>query len=355
MAIDPYIARGITPIGEGIGQTMLAIEQMRRQRSYEQEASRRNDLLEKTQQYNQERQKKADTEADTEKQNKHLLTKVAWALDGYDEREKDPVKVAAMAKAVQDKLMGDEQAKQAIPGLGTMTPEDLVKGFIKERARLSSELGIQPAGRLEAQRVGHGEVITQGGDPKYYNADPDPRQPREEDQVEKYGRDPKYRAAYDKMHPKSGDDEDGAFKAADTNAIRGLVTSAYGGVFDPTTGNITGLNPDDSRNVTRITAIASRAMQANKRLSHGAAVELAMNEYKKALTEAQDRRKKGGATAAPRGTTAAPAAAPVKTARPPKRVDLQSQDAAQAAVDDGTLQVGDTVYINGKPAFTVQQ
>lgn len=71
------------------------------------------------------------------------------------------------------------------------------------------------------------------------------------------------------------------FKPADSNTIHRQVVTAYGGLYDPTTGQISGLDPAQGAKVQGIAADASRIYQQNEgQIDHATAVEQAIAKSK---------------------------------------------------------------------------
>lgn len=71
----------------------------------------------------------------------------------------------------------------------------------------------------------------------------------------------------------------GGLKASDTNAIHRQATALYGGIIDPASGKVTGLNPDQERNVQAISSRASRIYADGQgKVTHSEAVAEAARE-----------------------------------------------------------------------------
>lgn len=68
-------------------------------------------------------------------------------------------------------------------------------------------------------------------------------------------------------------------KASDTNAIYRQAAGLFGGMYDPITGRIAGLNPEQAETVQRIAARASQLfMEGEGKVDHATAVEQAFEE-----------------------------------------------------------------------------
>lgn len=70
---------------------------------------------------------------------------------------------------------------------------------------------------------------------------------------------------------------EGGFKAADTNAIRGLGADYFGGTFDPVTGRISGLSKDQSVRLTKLVTDASKRFSQGG-MTHAEAFSQAIEE-----------------------------------------------------------------------------
>jgi len=68
------------------------------------------------------------------------------------------------------------------------------------------------------------------------------------------------------------------FKATDSNTIYRQAAGLFGGLYDPLTGRISGLNKEQSAQVQRISARAARIMkESSGEIDHASAVEEALN------------------------------------------------------------------------------
>lgn len=68
-------------------------------------------------------------------------------------------------------------------------------------------------------------------------------------------------------------------KAADDSLIGKNIGIYFGGIFDPATGDVKGLNNDDSKKVIKLQAKASEIYKTNPDLTHNEATALAIKEY----------------------------------------------------------------------------
>lgn len=88
-------------------------------------------------------------------------------------------------------------------------------------------------------------------------------------------------------------------KAADTNAIYRQAAGLFGGMYDPMTGRIAGLNREQSEIVQRIAARASQIfMEGAGKIDHASAVEQAFEEVRDrpSAREPEERKTIGGKT-----------------------------------------------------------
>jgi hypothetical protein len=67
-------------------------------------------------------------------------------------------------------------------------------------------------------------------------------------------------------------EEDGSLKPAVANSIRGGAASIFGGVFDPLTGQISGLNPELAANSIEVSAAAEKLMRSGQEQDINSAV-----------------------------------------------------------------------------------
>lgn len=68
-------------------------------------------------------------------------------------------------------------------------------------------------------------------------------------------------------------------KASDSNAITSISARAFGGIYDPLSGNISGLKPSDLTNLNKVAARASTIFyESNGTIPHAVAVQQAMQE-----------------------------------------------------------------------------
>jgi hypothetical protein len=183
MPIDPYIARGVTPIGEGIGQTVMALEQMRYQRA---EDARRNKLAEEARDLalaREQRQTRRENRTDMyarfdreEKQRqeelKHKYARVSWALESENPKQSimgDPAALAEFNKALAEHGQKFED----------LNDEQVKTGLRAAQARFGSELGVMPEqkpGAITTQPLpGGGYAVLVDG--KYQTAHWDPNNP----------------------------------------------------------------------------------------------------------------------------------------------------------------------------------
>lgn len=77
------------------------------------------------------------------------------------------------------------------------------------------------------------------------------------------------------------------FSATDSNTIYRQAAGAFGGLYDPITGRIGGLNPDQAQQVQAVAARASQRYRASQgELDHASAVEEALAEMRGGRSEA---------------------------------------------------------------------
>jgi hypothetical protein len=92
---------------------------------------------------------------------------------------------------------------------------------------------------------------------------------------------PRSQAIGRKKRPPASSASGGSLKASDTNAIYRQAAGLYGGMFDPMTGRIAGLNREQSEQVQSIAARASQLyMQSEGALDHASAVQQAFEEIR---------------------------------------------------------------------------
>lgn len=77
-------------------------------------------------------------------------------------------------------------------------------------------------------------------------------------------------------------------KAADDSLIGKNIAMAFGGVYDPASGEIKGLDKDLAAKVSEVSAKASRYYKDNPNLTHNEASELALKDYTKAIKTPTD-------------------------------------------------------------------
>lgn len=125
MAVDPMIARGITPIGEGVANTLMQIEGMKRQREQDAMYQQRNALLMEAQKRQMQQQ---DMEAQREAEEDTLWDQAVQAKDIGAMARIDPESTrllvshwqAQQPKAPEYKAVGD--ALLEIPTVAGQTP-----------------------------------------------------------------------------------------------------------------------------------------------------------------------------------------------------------------------------------------
>ncbi len=70
-------------------------------------------------------------------------------------------------------------------------------------------------------------------------------------------------------------------KASDSNSIKASVASLYGGVYDPVTGELKGLDKDASIKAMELSSSAAEIMKKDKNITHNEAVKLAYDKLTK--------------------------------------------------------------------------
>jgi hypothetical protein len=328
MALDPYIARGITPLGLGLPE--LALE-MRGQQQ-------RNDIANRSLDLDAQGLGLRRQEFDFHRQQAERAQ--------YSDAQ---IKAATeMANMVYSRIKaGDRSAvREAVDGFSSKFPnfarfamQDPQGAEKAAVAQIESFLRIEPEKPMPAVRdLGLGvTAVMQGneivGSPQFPQRAPLPG-------PESFS---PFTDASGKVHflgnrgtiretPLTGQLSGGrdrpsetGMKASDSNAIVSAAARAWGGVYDPLSGNITGIGKDDLLNLNKVASRASDIFfENNGQVPHATAVQRALEEFR------------GG-----------------KQGRS-GRADFSSEDEAQAALEAGKLSAGDTVYINGQPAFRVE-
>lgn len=82
---------------------------------------------------------------------------------------------------------------------------------------------------------------------------------------------------------KADSSENRSVKAADDSLIGKNIATLFGGVYNPTTGEITGLDKDNAKKVLEIQADASKIFKENKDITHNEASNIAFKNYEKSL------------------------------------------------------------------------
>lgn len=77
-------------------------------------------------------------------------------------------------------------------------------------------------------------------------------------------------------------------KAADDSLISKNIATLFGGVYNPATGDITGLDKDQAKTVSQIQANASKIFKENKNITHNEASNMAYKEYETSLAPTPD-------------------------------------------------------------------
>jgi len=72
-------------------------------------------------------------------------------------------------------------------------------------------------------------------------------------------------------------------KAADDSLIGKNIATLFGGVYDPSSGEISGLDKDNAKKVAEIQSNASRIYKENKDITHNEASYMAFKNYEKSL------------------------------------------------------------------------
>jgi len=74
---------------------------------------------------------------------------------------------------------------------------------------------------------------------------------------------------------KTGRGQTGGLKASDSNAIAGGTAALFGGIYDPATNQISGLDPTETKRMAAIVEEAERLFMANPEMGHRQAVSAA--------------------------------------------------------------------------------
>lgn len=130
--------------------------------------------------------------------------------------------------------------------------------------------------------------------------------------------------------PTSQLDKPFAMKATDTNSIYRQAAGLFGGMYDPMTGRIGGLNREQAQTVQGIASRASQIyMEGGGQVDHATAVDQAFKE------------RRGGSTRASKSSALEPR-------------QYGSQQEVQAALERGEVQADEIVVVNGQ-RFRIQQ
>lgn len=82
---------------------------------------------------------------------------------------------------------------------------------------------------------------------------------------------------------KSESSDNRSVKAADDSLISKNIATLFGGVYNPATGDITGLDKDQAKTVSQIQANASKIFKENRNITHNEASNMAYKEYETSL------------------------------------------------------------------------
>lgn len=74
-------------------------------------------------------------------------------------------------------------------------------------------------------------------------------------------------------------------KAADDNLLGKNIATYFGGIYDPVTQELRGLDKDTAKKVTKYQALASKYYKENPNITHNEAALLALNDYEKEMKE----------------------------------------------------------------------
>lgn len=278
MPLDPIIARGLDPIGRDLPQVAGML----------QERNRYQQLLAMQQKHDADqaaRQKAADA--------RQSVTDARETTKFSQEQQITNTKLlaAAAAEIAQNPAAAERwipQLKQAGIiradfDIASIPPEQLqahaAELYKSTSAALAAMEPQKSSGTLYPTTEGLLPAAEARGKMPYRA--PDTLQPTADSRdFAQYQRmSPEQRALYDNMHGRPDKPtEPKSFEATDTNSIRGLVTTAFGGFYDPVSGNITGIKKEDARNLNRVTAKASQVFKANPGMPHAQAVEQAFAE-----------------------------------------------------------------------------
>lgn len=336
MPVDPYIARGAPPID--LTNTFAQIAMLKQRDRSLINDEQRNKILDLARQDDATRQDADRSKAAEREKATQALARIEWALN-------EPSTIAALR--ADPEAVAEFQANGV--DLSTVDDTRAKQMLMVAHGKLAASLGVRPAEQKDPEyrtlgnsiyEVGGGGVKRVAHEAPTY-APPSPQAPNRDVELANWWRNasPEDRAAYEATHPRDKKEPGGEFEAANTNSIRGLVTTAFNGMYDPISGNISGIKREDLPNLNRVTARASQIYQESSgQKPHAVAVQEALEELRS-----------GGA---PKPAPAKPGAAPKPTAG--RQVRFPNQASAEAALAAGHLKQGDTVVINGVPAFKVE-
>ena len=271
MPINAMIAQGFQPIGRDLPEVANMLYQRKRQ---EQQDTRRNELV-------------AIEQSQEQRRNAMLDEKMGWERQDRAQASTKEQELADLKRVYPALKAGDPQAfeyvlEQLGPEAGSFyrdKPEQLL-----EWAR--REVG-DPGEIAFGKTPGGAEYMTQGGKVQGGPHYPQQFAPDRGDNAPsgyRWNKDGSLSSIKGGPGDKQSTTE--PFGASDTNAIRGLVTTAFGGVYDPVSGNISGLKSEDARNLNRVAAKASAIYKATPGLSHAEAVEQAFSQTEGSPTPA---------------------------------------------------------------------